>query len=181
MAVEGSGGIGNEFRLEAIVDAHLVALKLVFDGVGADVSVDDFDSRKLLQKVVYLVQRSGLDLSYRFAWDDKGPYCGELSVDNRELAKSLGLGDESWKGSRLQDKYAPSVAAVREMLDAKPTEPDLASHDWMELLASLDYLVAVNGLSTEEAEAVLGETKSHLMHDFHAARETLCATRLLPA
>lgn len=163
------------------MDAHLIALKLVFDGVQTDVDVSTLDARKLLQKVVYLVQRSGLDLSYRFAWDEMGPYCRTLARDNRELAQNIDLGDQSWTGYELQDQFDPALELVRTLIAHKPGERDLATHDWLELVASIDYLVNVNDLSVEETEASLRLMKGHLMHDFQAALDALSAAKLVAA
>ena len=71
--------------------AHLVALKLVADASSNDVDASTLESRKLFQKVVYLVQRCGLDLGYRFAWDEMGPYCPKLSEDYRHLHRVIQL------------------------------------------------------------------------------------------
>lgn len=163
------------------MDAHLIALKLVFDGVQTEVDVSSLDQRKLLQKVVYLVQRSGLDLSYRFAWDEMGPYSRELARDNRTLAQELDLGDRSWAGYELQDQFEDALATVRSLMQRKPNERDLATHDWMELLASIDYLVYVNGLDLCAAERVLNDAKGHLMHDYPRAIEALTALKLVAA
>jgi len=128
-----------------------------------------------------LVQRSGLDLSYRFAWDEMGPYCRDLARDNRTLAQELDLGDQSWTGYELQDQFAEALTTVRSLMERKPNERDLPTHDWMELLASIDYLVCVNGLSLDDAEQVLNEAKGHLMHDYPRAIEALSALKLVAA
>lgn len=163
------------------MDSHLIALKLVFDGVQTEVDVSTLEARKLLQKVVYLVQRSGLDLSYRFAWDEMGPYCRDLAQDNRELARNVELDDLSWEGYELQDRFDSALESVRGLIARKPVERDLATHDWLELLASIDYLVYVNGLTVEEAKTSLDDVKRHLMHDYPAALEALRAAKLVAA
>jgi hypothetical protein len=110
-----------------------------------------------------------------------GPYCRDLSRDSRDLARNIELGDESWIGYELQDQFGPALESVRTLIARKPRERDLETHNWLELVASIDYLVRVNGMTVDQAEVALHEAKGHLMHDFRAALEALQAVKLVAA
>ena len=59
-----------------------ILLKLVLDKIGLKrLDLSTFQKRLALQKKIYLVQISGLDLRYRYNWYLHGPYCPSLTED----------------------------------------------------------------------------------------------------
>lgn len=53
-----------------------------------------FDDRLILQKVVYLLQESGLEMGYRYHWYLRGPYSTGLTDDAYFLVKMPKRNDE---------------------------------------------------------------------------------------
>jgi len=50
-----------------------IALKLVLDSLGIQLSMSSFDERLALQKTIYLAQQMGVPLGYQFSWYLRGP------------------------------------------------------------------------------------------------------------
>ena len=92
-----------------------ILLKLVLDkiGFGGLEEIGDFTKRKILQKKIYLLQLTGLDLGYRYNW-----YFDEYELNSKTLRKLDKL-DE--------------IIALPNALQTEVSE-------WLELLASLHYL-----------------------------------------
>ena len=67
-----------------------ILLKLVLDRIGfEDIEIDNFTKRKILQKKIYLLQLTGVDLGCRYNWYLKGPYCPALANDTFTLREEI--------------------------------------------------------------------------------------------
>jgi len=117
-----------------------ILLKLVLDkiGFGNLEEISNFTKRKILQKKIYLLQLTGLDLGYRYNWYLKGPYCPALADATFTLREEIKYDDEF-------DKYELNSKTVRKLdkLDeiiALPDALQTEESEWLELLASLHYL-----------------------------------------
>lgn len=53
-------------------------------------SMDTFDDRLKLQKLVYLLQASGVFLGYHYSWYLRGPYCSTLATCGFALEEVYG-------------------------------------------------------------------------------------------
>ena len=114
-----------------------ILLKLVLDEIGLgglDLSV--FCERLVLQKKIYLVQISGLDLRYRYNWYLHGPYCPSLTEDAFLLKDELNY-DEDYKEYTLSSNAKDDIERAKKIWKT-PENVDLRY--WLELLASLHYL-----------------------------------------
>jgi len=122
------------------MDKGRILLKLVLEQVGlGGLELDDFSGRLTLQKKVYLLQLTGLDLRYRYNWYLRGPYCPSLT-ENAFLLK-----DEIESGENDYNEYVLSKPAKDNIEKAKAIwgpegEGNAESGLWLELLASLHYL-----------------------------------------
>ena len=154
------------------MEMKLVLLKLFLDKLGIEPEIDTFDERKTIQKVVYLGQLTGVDLSYRFGWYLKGPYSPSLAEDYYHLADELEIGDESYEEYQLKKSLSDRLEKVQPLID-KPEEFKLENVDWLELVASYDYLGRVRKLSDEKADKVLAKEKPDLYEYRELAKRKL--------
>ncbi len=98
-------------------------------------SMDEFDERLKLQKLVYLLQSCGVYLGYDFSWYLRGPYCSLLAHN----AFSLENYDQ-----------IPDDIELKKSDDKKNFEKFLKfinnkNIDDLEIAASLHYLKKVHG------------------------------------
>ncbi len=154
------------------MEMKLVLLKLFLDKLGIEPEIDTFDERKTIQKAVYLGQLTGVDLSYRFGWYLKGPYSPSLAEDYYHLADELEIGDESYEDYQLKKSLSDRLEKVQPLID-KPEEFMLENVDWLELVASYDYLGRVRKLSDEKADKVLAKEKPDLYEYRELAKRKL--------
>lgn len=161
------------------MDRGQVALKLFLDELGIPVDIETIDDRKRVQKAVYLGQLSGVDLGYRFGWYIMGPYCPSLTRDYFPLAEALASGDTDWEGLSLKEEVRGKLARIRPLMDP-PGNVDLSQEDWLELVASLDFLRRVSKLDEEEALKVLRKEKSHVFDYVEHAKKALEDAQLPP-
>jgi len=136
---------------------NLINLKLFLDAMGLPSKIDSVEDRKLLQKAVYLAQKSAFNLGYRYSWYKMGPYCSALTDAYYELDRSTDSAEVA--SYTLHPQIAPKLEQVKQML--KPPS-GIEKHDWAELLCSYDYLRTVSGYTELDADAKLKELKQHL-------------------
>ena len=143
------------------MEMKLVLLKLFLDKLGISSEIDTFEKRKTIQKAVYLGQLTDVDLSYRFGWYLKGPYSPSLAEDYYHLADELEIDDKGHEEYQLKKSLSDRLEEVLPLLE-KPKEFKLKEVDWLELVASYDYLRRVRKLSDEAADKVLAKEKDYL-------------------
>jgi len=160
------------------MDTRLVALELFLKKLNIDDSIQTVDDRKRVQKAVYLGQRSGVDLGYRFGWYLMGPYCPSLTKDYFSLADAIAMGDKEYEGKELLDTIQEKLERVSPLMN-KPEDVDLDPEDWLELVASLDYLLKVSKLQVSRAKEIFEEEKPNLYIYFNQAKTALGSVGLL--
>ncbi len=117
------------------MDKGRILLKLVLDQIElGGLELEYFAGRLTLQKKVYLLQLTGLDLRYRYNWYLRGPYCPSLT-ENAFLLK-----DEIESGENDYDEYVLSKPAKDDIEKASTIwglegEGNRESGLWLELLA----------------------------------------------
>lgn len=87
-------------------------------------------TRRILQKVVYLLQQLGLDFGYQFGWYIFGPYSARLSDD---WVRWLSLKNFV----ELDERCDNAIIKLNSMILKYPTVDYLY---WIELTASLHYV-----------------------------------------
>ena len=117
-----------------------ILLKLVLDkiGFGGLEEIGDFTKRKILQKKIYLLQLTGLDLGYRYNWYLKGPYCPALADATFTLREEIKYENE-FDEYELNSKTLRKLDKLDEII-ALPNALQTEVSEWLELLASLHYL-----------------------------------------
>lgn len=165
--------------LKEIMEPRLYVLKLVYDALGLEVSVATIGSKVQLQKAIYLAQRMNVDLGYRFAWFERGPYSNELAEDYHKLESTLNLEPPSQLPIDVSLKHDATVSLgnLRVALEGAPVGLD--SPEWMELLASLDFLRVVSRCPEAEVEEVIRREKGKLLSFKAKADEALDSIGLM--
>lgn len=134
---------------------NLVVLKAVLDRIDGD-SFDTLEGRITFQKRIYLVQTLGIDLGYRFSWNQYGPYSSELAQDG--LLLETGVVDESGLEEPLRFT-ASAEAAAKAFVDLISPPQGITQAGWMELLSSLHY-IATTARGKSEVPTEIAERES---------------------
>jgi hypothetical protein len=140
------------------MEPRLQALKALLDALGVGAEISTVADRKRIQKAVYLGQRAGANLGYRFGWYVRGPYSPPLADAYYALANALTMGDEPPADLCLNPGLAASLKKLLPVLEV-PEGVHLPQEDWLELLASWDYLLAVSKATPEAAKERLRREK----------------------
>lgn len=141
-----------------------ILLKLILDEIGlGKLELNTFSKRLNLQKKIYLLQLTGLDLRYRYNWYLRGPYCPSLTQDVFLLREEIVTKEDDY------EKYELSNTGKKKIEKAKPIwkPPSGISIEpwmWVELLASLHYLKHIaywpgNNITKEKIVKKLIESK----------------------
>jgi uncharacterized protein YwgA len=161
------------------MDERLIALNLFLEALDVPPDITTVTKRKRVQKTVYLGQRAGVNLGYMYGWYLMGPYSTSLTRDYYTLADELESSNKTEvRKRRLQPEIEKRLKNVRSLLQP-PKDVKLDQDDWIELVASYDYLRTVSGYSHEKAVAMLRQTKNHLVGYVDAAVGALRAHSLL--
>lgn len=143
-----------------------ILLKLVLDEIGlGSLEIGKFSSRKILQKKIYLLQLTGIDLGYRYNWYLYGPYCPALTSDTFSLRDEIKYDDE-FKDYELNSQTKSKLDSLDTIINLLDT-PETNEPEWLELLASLHYLRHIaywTGKDSPEFDEVfekLGQSKPH--------------------
>lgn len=120
-------------------------LKVVVEGIFPEtgIELENFEQRLILQKSIYLIQRLGIDLGYRFSWYVHGPYAPDLTVAAFKYRDNAAYFDKCAEGYHLTEEGRSKVDILRKLIDARPRMPEMPIDQWLELLASIDYLKKV--------------------------------------
>ena len=137
------------------MDARFMALHSALHHLGVDSG-----NGLAVQKAVYLAQAAGAPLGYRFAWYARGPHSGALS--GNIYLMEMALAEHEGKPTReLIEPVRKLIEGLRPCLKV-PGDVDLDGDDWLELLASYHYLIAVSEYRPEAARRHLRERKPDL-------------------
>ncbi len=151
------------------MEPRLLALKALLAELKVPTAIGTIGERKRIQKAVYLAQRSGVDLGYRFGWYVRGPYSPPLADTYYALADALAAETEPRETPQLHPMLKERLVQLPSVL-APPRGVALAPEDWLELLASWDYLLSVSGLDDNQATLRLEHEKPELAQHIDAAR-----------
>ena len=154
------------------MDGRLVVLQLFLNELGIDSDITSLAQRKTIQKSIYLAQRAGVDLGYRFGWYRLGPYSTSLTRDYYQLSDEESSSSGSIDGRVLKDSVKERLAKVKPLFEM-PGDADLPQEDWLELLASYDYLRKVQKLDVEKATERIQEQKPRLVKHLETAKTVI--------
>ena len=111
------------------------------------VSLDNFEDRLKLQKLVYLARKMGYNLGYSFSWYARGPYSPSLtrmlfSANDHNLL----VLDEA----HLNDEETKIVYRLRKFL-----QDDIEKPKMLELLASIWYFLREKSYTHNEKNKLI--------------------------
>jgi uncharacterized protein YwgA len=161
------------------MEERCVALKLLLDELAVPSHIETVADRKRVQKAVYLVQQTGLDLGYQYSWYLMGPYSSALTRDYYDLAASFEEGEEDFPTVELRGAVLERLQRVKPLMTVPESCP-LDQSSWLELIASVHYLQKARGLNPDAAEQELKKLKPDLAPWVVPARRELEASSLLP-
>jgi len=151
-----------------------ILLKLILDEIDlGNLEISDFNSRKILQKKIYLLQVTGIDLGYRYNWYLYGPYCPALASDTFSLRDEIKY-DQEFDDYQLNSKTLDKLGTLGKIVDL-PDNPKINEPEWLELLASLHYLKHIaywpgkNNPEFEEVFEKLAQSKPHFASEENLA------------
>ena len=155
-----------------------ILLKLAVQALGVEGSIERFQDRKDFQKAIYLGQRAGVDLGYRFSWYIKGPYSTSLARDYYALEEHEKQGDATYTEYTLNKNISEKLQRISDLFNP-PAECELNKSSWMELLASWHYLLTIHPKDKEQAREIMLSKKPNLYDFVEKAEERLKKHNLL--
>ncbi len=135
------------------MDRRQIASKLALDEIGQDLTLRPFSNRLILQKTIYLVQASGVHLGYSFTWYLRGPYSRELTADLFTAREELDGGADETSDWFLDEESTERIEQIRPLIEV-PQGFGRSKADWLELLASVHFLIDTGQISCRESDRI---------------------------
>lgn len=111
------------------------------------VSLENFEDRLRLQKIVFIARKMGFNLGYSFAWYLRGPYSPSLT---KMLFSANEDGHLVLENVTLKRGEKKTVESIRNFLDK-----DLSDSKSLELFASVWYFIKKTSYSPEEKNQLI--------------------------
>jgi len=156
-----------------IIVGDIAKLSACLDGLGG-LSLLTLKDRKLLQKKIYILQESGLNLGYHFGWYIYGPYSPDLTKDAFDLSMQLTHAPKTMHKETLTLSEQGILRKLNPFLSSISGENELA--DKLEAIASLHFLIKEN--PSLEENAVISRFKE-LKGDRFSDKEVKESVKLL--
>lgn len=151
---------------------QVTVLQLVLGRLQLGNSISTIDDRIALQKVVCLTQEAGLQLGYSFNWYVRGPYSPALASDYYQLAGARQAVESEAKKFVLTDAASAAINKVAAILDV-PQGVALGRVQWLELAASIAFLMKKHRLGLHAAKTKIEKSKPQLWPHFDMAADRL--------
>ena len=148
-----------------------INLKLFLDALGISSEISTLEDRKRVQKAVYIGQEAGVDLGYSYGWYLLGPYSPELTQDYFTLNDDLLTEDEEYTSYMLVESLSNKLNGLKSLMDV-PQKVNLPQEDWLELVASIVYLMNEKS-DVERTKTKLSRKKPRLVCHFDVAFDLL--------
>ncbi len=95
-------------------------------------SMDEFNDRLKLQKMIYLLQSSGVYLGYEFRYYIHGPYCSKLTQIGFEISEIYGditvKKDQLFQDKNVEKKYKKTIKLLNELKTPRNLEIAASLH-----------------------------------------------------
>src|SRR3989344_7520307 len=106
------------------VNPRVLVLTSILNRLGS-YNIKTFESRLVLQKTVYFLQKFGLDFGYKFTWYVYGPYSTDLTKESYEIEEL----DKVPSINFIDPKFEAALNKMKEFVGDKKTNAN-----WLELL-----------------------------------------------
>ena len=118
-----------------------------------DFSMNTFDERLRLQKLIYLLQTFGIYLGYDFSWYIRGPYCSTLAANGfalRDIYGKIPIGKVRFENPSVQKKFKKFQDFIKNKV---------IDEQFLEIAASLHNLNATKTSKDMDLVQVLMDRK----------------------
>ena len=132
------------------VNPRVLVLTSILNRLGS-YNIKTFESRLVLQKTVYFLQKFGLDFGYKFTWYVYGPYSTDLTKESYEIEEL----DKVPSINFIDPKFEAALNKMKEFVGDKKTNAN-----WLELLASISFLKSL-GKTEKEIREVIHHKRTH--------------------
>ena len=143
------------------MEERLMVLAIFLKEFGVDISVESLSQRKTIQKAVYLGQLSGISFGYSYGWYLMGPYSPSLTQDYFQLTQETAVGQNDWEKKTFTSAVMAHFNKIKPLMTAPQNWP-YEQVDWLELVASLHFLIAKSKKAYDVAVATLEKEKAKL-------------------
>lgn len=108
------------FVTTAAVDLGFVIKKLSnMDSIKYNFSMNEFDDRLKLQKLIYMIQSSGVYLGYDFSYYLRGPYCSKLTQIGFELTEVYDeveiKNDRLFRDNKIEHNFTQAIKHIQNL------------------------------------------------------------------
>ncbi|WP_313150789.1 hypothetical protein [Lysinibacillus capsici] len=136
---------------------------LIFNFVTEELPTNStYEDRLMWQKVGYLAQQFGASLSdFSFTWYKAGPYSPAYTSVLYSLPDNL----DDMYNYRLDESVIEKIEPLKEIYESAPH--DISVVKWLELVASLLYIVKEMGLDKDSSIKTLKRRKPFFNNTFH--------------
>ena len=149
------------------IDVNVASVTVILKELGIPLRVSSKRDRIAMQKGVYLAQRAGVDLGYRFTWYINGPYSAKLADAYYQADEEK----EVYEGFEADREFSNKLKKAKRLIEEKPDTADLP--EWLEAVGSLDYMIKVGARSVASAIQFCKQEKPHLACMFEPAKQAL--------
>lgn len=150
-------------------DVDTASVTVILRELAIPLSVTSKRDRIAMQKAIYLAQRKGVDLGFRYSWYLNGPYSTKLA----DVYYRADEERQQYAGLEADDHFKAKLSPTKKLIKEKPDAANLT--DWLEALVSIDFLVTVNGRSINSAKDRVRDLKPHVADLLDGAESALAA------
>ncbi|MCB9654401.1 MAG: hypothetical protein H6729_09770 [Deltaproteobacteria bacterium] len=158
-----------------------ISALLILKELGIGYKMESFADRLSVQKSLYLAQAAGVDLGHYYNWYLRGPYSPTVTQDIFDAIENYDVATQI-KEWELDQKTREGLSKLSTSFQPKE---ETAQPDWLELLASVHFLVKRQQVSTANPLALKSKLESYSKFfsekQVSAALQQLQAAELLPA
>jgi hypothetical protein len=101
---------------------------------GCGLTTDEIVADRKVQEVVYLLERSGDKLGFKFKWEVSGPFSGDLADEIRELDRA-----DVDQAAQPPQEAQEAIGRV-ELLMRVPEPVELSDEEWLRLVMCVDFV-----------------------------------------
>lgn len=146
------------------MDRRQIASLLVLNELGSKPVLDSFADRLILQKTIYLAQAAGLDLGYFYGWYLRGPYCSDVADDFFAARTDPNGVDDALANWALDSKSKKKLDDIKSLCGKEAVPPMVGGKvieraRWLELLASVHYLICRGQVKSHGPKAITDKLK----------------------
>ena|SRR5579872_2317945 len=142
------------------MDRQQILLAKSLEAAEVPLRVDTFADRLILQKAVLILQSAGIHMGYRFRWYLRGPYSPDMTVGAFGIIREGEAAQQELSGWTLDATSKARIEKLKPLL-ASSDRRKSAQARWLELLASVLFLINTGQASATDADATASILKKN--------------------